>query len=184
MLTLRMSGLEKIKVGVTTVEEVLSGDRPGVGVSMPRTLPREDPAEERSGRRPTDPSPAPDPGEGRRAQPPGASGERIEDPRAAPSRDVELEVLRLLHLEAEDIINNFEPGSLALQLETANGELHCLRQRLFELNCSDIQTVQLANAKVEIEALRERLFELHSYKIAYERLRDERSRPRPTGWQR
>ena len=105
------------------------------------------------------------------------SSERIENPRAAPSRDVELEIVRLLGLDAEDLISNFEPGSLALQLETANGELACLRQRLFELNCSDIQTVQLANAAVEIEALRQRLFELHSYKIAYERLRDERSRP-------
>ena len=74
-------------------------------------------------------------------------------------------------------VNDFEPGSLAVQLETANGELHCLRQRLFELNCSDIQTVQLANAKTEIDALRQRLFELYSYKIAYECLRDERSRP-------
>ena len=51
-----------------------------------------------------------------------------------------------------------------------------MRQRLFELNCSDIQTVQLANAKTEIDALRQRLLELHSYQIAYERLLDERSR--------
>ncbi len=145
MLTLRMSGLEKIKAGVTTVEEVSRETVLGVGVWMPS---------------------APDhPGNGRRDQQSRVSNGRIEDPRAAPSRDV------------EDTIGISEPGSLAVQLESANGELRSLRQRLFELNCSDIQTVQLANAAVEIDALRQRLFELHSYKLAYERLREERSRP-------
>jgi hypothetical protein len=177
MLTLRMSGLEKIRAGVTTVEEVCRETVLGVGGWMPRTLPREVPAPERSRRRPVDPSPAPGPSDGRRKRPPSVSSERIENPRAAPSRDVELEIVRLLGLDAEDLSSNIESGSLAVQLETAYGELHCLRQRLFELNCSDIQTVQLANAKTEIDALRQRLFELHSYKIAYECLRDERSRP-------
>jgi hypothetical protein len=177
MFTLRMSGLEKIKAGVTTVEEVSRETVLGVGVWMPRTVPREAPAETRRGRRPTERTPAPDhPRDSRGDQQSRASGERIEDPWAAPSRDVEPELHCLLHLDAEHAVDNFESGSLAIQLETANGELHCLRQRLFELNCSDIQTVQLANAKTEIDALRQRLFELHSYKIAYERLRDERSR--------
>ena len=130
---------------MTTVEEVSRETVLGVGVWMPS---------------------APDhPGNGRRDQQSRVSNGRIEDPRAAPSRDV------------EDTISNSEPGSLAVQLESANGELRSLRQRLFELNCSDIQTVQLANAAVEIDALRQRLFELHSYRIAYERLREERSRP-------
>ncbi|HYO48076.1 MAG TPA: GspE/PulE family protein, partial [Gemmatimonadota bacterium] len=177
MLTLRMSGLEKMKCGVTTLEEVLRETDFGVGISIPTPRPTAAPAAGGAHRTP-DPRSAPDrPGGGRADQLPSPPVGRFDDPRGAPSRDVELELLRLLHLDAEDTINNFEPGSLALQLETANGELHCLRQRLFELNCSDIQTVQIANAKTEIDALRQRLFELHSYKIAYECLRDERSRP-------
>ena len=52
MLTLRMSGLEKIKDGVTTVEEVSRETVLGVGVWMPRTVPREPPAE--TARTPTD----------------------------------------------------------------------------------------------------------------------------------
>jgi len=149
MLTLRMSGLEKIKAGVTTVEEVARETVLGVGVWMPRAVPREAPGETRRGRRPTERTPAPGPpGQSRGSQRP-----------------------------PEDARVNFEPASLALQLESANGELRSLRQRLFELNCSDIQTVQLANAKVEIDALRERLFECHSYKIAYERLLAEQPRP-------
>jgi hypothetical protein len=52
-----------------------------------------------------------------------------------------------------------------------------LKQRLFELSCSDILVVQLANAKAEIEALRERVFELNSYRTAYERLLGDPPRP-------
>ncbi len=178
MLTLRMGGLEKMRVGVTTLEEVLRETDLDVGIAGPPSHPTTAPPRERTVRRPADPPRIPDPpAVARTEQLPRPSVERVADERAAPSREVELEVLRLLHLDAEDTINNFEPRSLAVQLETANGELHCLRQRLFELNSSDITTVQLANAKAEIEALRERLFESHSYKAAYERLRSEQSRP-------
>ena len=175
MLTLRMSGLEKMKAGVTTLEEVLRETDLGVGIACPPSRRTAAPAKERTVRRPPEPPPNPEtPAVVRTGQLPSRPVERVTGMRAAPSQDVELELLRLLHLGAEDTINNFEPGSLAVQLETANGELHCLRQRLFELNCSDITTVQLANANAEIEALRDRLFECHSYKIAYERLLGER----------
>ena len=63
MLTLRMSGLEKIKAGVTTVEEVCRETVLGVGVWMPTTLPKEVPA--RNGARRPAAKPAPDPGDGR-----------------------------------------------------------------------------------------------------------------------
>ena len=175
MLTLRMSGLEKIKNGVTTVEEVLR-ENAGVDVWMPRTAPA-NAAETRRGRRPTGPAPIiheiveaisrparlMNESRARELRHPGTSSSRCSDcPISRP--------------KTPSMTSSRDPSPSSSRPRTASSI--CLRQRLFELNCSDIQTVQLANAAVEIDALRQRLFELHSYRIAYEcLLRTSRSRP-------
>lgn len=150
MLTLRMSGLEKIKNGVTTVEEVLRETVLWpIGVAPP-SIPME----------------------------PARAMERAEDSRAAPLPDPGLRIgSRSLPERAEGFESAGTPESLAAQLASANAEIERLRQRLLELSCSDILVVQLANAKTEIETLRERLFELNSYRTAYERLLGDQPRP-------
>jgi predicted amino acid-binding ACT domain protein len=80
-------------------------------------------------------------------------------------------------LDPEGLVRE-SSGALAAQLAQANAEIARLRQRLLELNCSNIMVVQLANAKVEIDALRERLFECYSYRTAYRCLLSARQLPR------
>ncbi|HSD66108.1 MAG TPA: ATPase, T2SS/T4P/T4SS family, partial [Vicinamibacteria bacterium] len=153
MLTLRMSGLEKIRNGVTTVEEVLRETVLCPGAGMPRALPRAFPQE------------------------PVPVSARAEGSRAVPLPDPGLEDRGRPPLHRADSPHSASaPESLAVQLATANAEVETLRQRLLELSCSDILVVQLANAKAEIETLREHLFELYSYRTAYERLQGELSR--------
>jgi len=178
MLTLRMSGLEKIRCGVTTVEEVLRETAPFASGVTPRTR-VSDPEEGSSGRQPANRGSARDDRRGGRGdRRPGASGEGVEGSRAALSQRVEHDRgARPPLREAETVISDDKPDLLAVRLAKANAEIDTLRQRLFELNCSDILVVQLANGKAEIEALRERLFELNSHRIAYERLLGEPSRP-------
>jgi type IV pilus assembly protein PilB len=179
MLTLRMSGLEKIKIGLTTVEEVLRETVLYRSGGMPEMLPRGTGAEEGGGRPPADRTPARDRRRVGRGDPrPGPSGERAEEPHVAPRQCVALEPGGHAPLrEAETVISDDSPDVLAGQLGKAKAEIDTLRQRLLELNGSEILVVQLANAKAEIDMLRQRLFELNSYRIAYERLLAEQSRP-------
>ena len=67
--------------------------------------------------------------------------------------------------------------SLAAQLASATAEIETLRRRLLEDSSPSALAAQLANAKAESDALRQQLFELSSYRVAYERLLGEQSRP-------
>jgi type IV pilus assembly protein PilB len=107
MLTLRMSGLEKIKNGVTTVEEVLREKALWPVAVAPPSIPME-------------PAHAMERAEGSRATPLPDSGLRVGS-RSVPER-------------AEGFENAGTPESLAAQLANARAEVEALRERVFELN--------------------------------------------------
>jgi type IV pilus assembly protein PilB len=138
MITLRASGLEKIRSGETTLEEVLRHTPlPFSADDAPPPAPVQAAARERAG---------------------GAARERDREPRppgappAAPNRGTAAAML----------------AELSSQLVLAHGETRALRQRLAESDRPHFLTAQLGDARLEIEELRRCLFELNAYRIACE----------------
>ena len=125
MLTLRRSGLEKIKNGVTTVEEVLRET-----VEDPRGTMREvresATAGSRAASRATQPAP-----EGEPALHAGEGGTSDDPSRLLAAQlaaaQVEIETLRQRLFEAD------RSSAVAVQLANAKAEIETLQQRLFEL---------------------------------------------------
>jgi hypothetical protein len=156
MLTLRMSGIEKIRSGETTIDEVLRQTSLVSSAGLKATL--------ATTRMPPPPIKAQAPAIPVPAAETADAPNGVREPAAPVPPHRRHETRAML-------------GELTSQLTLAEAEISALKQRLFEDANPRFVAVQLAHARLEIEELRRCLFELNAYRIACELTRGSRARP-------